>query len=340
MIHTLGEIAKSIGAELEGDPGCEVRGIATLEQAGAGEISFFSNRRYTAFLKTTRAAAVILKQEDRHLSPVAKLIHDNPYVGYAHSARLLYPEAEIAAGIHSSASIDPGAAIHPAAYIGAHVTVGSNSVIAEKAMIGSGCVIGPDVVIGAGTRLIANVVVCAGTRIGARGLLHPGVVIGADGFGFANDGGRWIKIPQIGNVEIGNDVEIGANTTIDRGAIENTVIEDGVKIDNQVQIGHNVRIGAHTAIAGCVAIAGSVKIGKRCMIGGASGISGHIEIADDVVLMGMTGVPNSIKEPGVYASAIPAMAVATWRKNVVSFKQLYEMHSRLRKLEKKSDSEE
>ena len=335
MVHTLGEIAKTIGAGLEGDPGCEITGIGTLEKATAGEISFFANRRYTAFLKTTRASAVILKQEDRQLSPVATLLHDNPYLGYAHAARLLYPEAEVSSGVHPLADVDPSATIHPAAFIGPHVAVGGNTTIAEKAYIGSGCVIGPDVMIGAGTRLIANVVICAGVRIGARGLFHPGVVIGADGFGIANAEGKWIKIPQIGSVEIGNDVEIGANTTIDRGAIENTVIEDGVKIDNQVQIGHNVRIGEHTAIAGCVAIAGSVRIGKRCMIGGASGISGHIEIADDVVLMGMTGVPNSIKEPGVYASAIPAMDVASWRKNAVSFKHLYEMNVRLRKFENK-----
>ena len=335
MIHTLGEIAQTIGAELDGDPGCEIRSIGTLEKAQAGDISFFSNRRYAAFLKSTRASAVILKQEDRKLSPVATLVHDNPYLGYAQTARLLYPEPDVEPGIHPLAVIDPSARIHTAAYIGAHAVIGGNTVIAEKAYIGSGCIIGPDVMIGAGTRLTANVVVCAGIRIGARGLFHPGVVIGADGFGIANDGGQWLKIPQLGSVEIGDDVEIGANTTIDRGAIENTVIEDGVKIDNQVQIGHNVHIGAHTAIAGCVAIAGSVKIGKRCMIGGASGISGHIEIADDVVLLGMTGVSNSIKEPGVYASAIPAMEVNVWRKNAVSFKHLYEMNGRLRKIEDK-----
>ncbi|MGH8120652.1 MAG: UDP-3-O-(3-hydroxymyristoyl)glucosamine N-acyltransferase [Gammaproteobacteria bacterium] len=335
MSHTLGDIAKTIGAELEGDPGCEIRGVGTLENAQAGQISFFSNRRYTAFLKATRATAVILKREDGDLCPVARLVHENPYLGYAQTARLLYPEPETSPGTHPLADIDPTAIIHLAAYIGPHVSVGGNTLIGEHAYIGSGCVIGSNVVIGAGTRLTANVVVCQGVKIGARGLFHPGVVIGADGFGIANDGGKWLKIPQTGSVEIGDDVEIGANTTIDRGAIENTVIEDGVKIDNQVQVGHNVHIGAHTAIAGCVAIAGSVRIGKRCMIGGASGISGHIEIADDVVLMGMTGVPNSIMEPGIYASAIPAMEVATWRKNAVSFKHLYEMNVRLRKIENK-----
>ena len=335
MIHTLGDIARAISADLEGDAGCEIRGIGTLEHAVAGEISFFSNRRYAAFLKSTRASAVILKAEDRDLSPVATLVHDNPYLGYALAARLLYPDPDIVPGIHPQTVIDPGATIHPAACICSHVTIGCKTVIAERAYIGSGCVIGTNVTIGAGTRLTANVVVCKDVRIGARGLFHPGVVIGADGFGIANDRGQWVKIPQTGSVVIGDDVEIGANTTIDRGAIENTVIEDGVKIDNQVQIGHNVHIGAHTAIAGCVAIAGSVRIGKRCMIGGASGISGHIEITDDVVLMGMTGVANSIKEPGVYASAIPASEVTTWRKNAVSFKHLYDMNVRLRRLEEK-----
>jgi len=335
MTLTLGDIAKTIGAELEGDPGCEIRGIGTLENAQTGQISFLSNRRYASFLKSTRASAVILQRADRDLCPVARLVHEDPYLGYARTANLLYPGVVTAPGIHALADIAPDAVIHPSAYIGPHVTVGGNARIAEHAYIGSGCVIGPNVTIGAGTRLTANVVVCAGVKIGARGLFHPGVVIGADGFGIANAGGQWLKIPQIGSVEIGDDVEIGANTTIDRGAIENTVIEDGVKIDNQVQVGHNVHIGAHTAIAGCVAIAGSVRIGKRCMIGGASGISGHIEITDDVVLMGMTGVPNSIKEPGMYASAIPAMDVASWRKNAVSFKRLYEMNVRLRKIENK-----
>ena len=336
MIHTLGDIARAIGADLEGDAECEIRGIGTLEKADAGEISFFSNRRYVAYLKSTRASAVILKAEDRALSPVATLVHDSPYLGYALAARLLYPDPLPASGIHPLAVIDPGATIHPAACICAHVTIGCNTVIAEQAYIGSGCVLGPNVMIGAGTRLTANVVICKDVRIGARGLFHPGVVIGADGFGIANNRGEWVKIPQVGSVVIGDDVEIGANSTIDRGAIENTVIEDGVKIDNQVQIGHNVHIGAHTAIAGCVAIAGSVRIGKRCMIGGASGISGHIEITDDVVLMGMTGVANSIKEPGVYASAIPAMDVKSWRKNAVSFKHLYDMHLRLRRIEEKT----
>lgn len=335
MAHTLGDVASSIGAGLEdGDPQREIRGLGTLEHARGSDLSFFSNRRYTHFLKTTRAAAVILKPADRGLCTVAKLVMDDPYLGYARAAQLLYPETPLSPGIHPLAVIEADASVHASAAIGAHVTIGAGAVIADQVYIGPGCRIGAQARIGSATRLIANVSVGERVVIGARGLLHPGVVIGADGFGIARDGESWVKIPQVGSVVIGDDVEIGANTTIDRGAIENTVVENGVKIDNQVQVGHNVHIGAHTAIAGCVAIAGSVRIGRRCVIGGASGISGHIEICDDVMLLGMTGVPNSIKEPGIYASAIPAMEVVTWRKNAVSFKHLHEMQGRLRKIEK------
>lgn len=333
MTFTLGEIARHIGAELHGDPECGVHGIGTLEKAAKDEISFFSNRRYANFLKTTAAAAVILSHEDRDLCPVATLVMANPYLGYAHTANLLYPPPAVQPGISPQAVVADSAIIHPGAWVGPHVTIGAAAHISENVFIGSACTIGANAVIGAHTRINANVVISDGVRIGERCLLHPGVVIGADGFGIANDQGRWVKIPQIGGVDIGDDVEIGANTTIDRGALENTVIEDGVKIDNQVQIGHNVLIGAHTAIAGCVAIAGSTRIGKRCIIGGACGISGHIEITDDVTLLGMTGVANSIREAGVYGSAIPAMEVKLWRKNAVSFKQLHALSARLRKIE-------
>ena len=333
MTFTLGEIARHIGAELNGDPGCEICGIGTLEKATRADISFFSNRRYANFLKTTKAAAVILSREDRELCPVATLVVANPYLGYAHTSRLLYPDPQHPPGVSQHAVIEPSANVHSTACIGPHVSVSANAVISENVYLGPGCCIGRNVFIGVNTRINANVVICDGVKIGARVLLHPGVVIGADGFGIANDQGLWVKIPQTGSVEIGNDVEIGANTTIDRGALDNTIIEDGVKIDNQVQIGHNVHIGAHTAIAGCVAIAGSTRIGKRCIIGGACGISGHIEITDDVTLMGMTGVANSIKAPGVYASAIPAMDVKSWRKNAVSFKQLHTLNVRIRKIE-------
>ncbi len=336
MTRTLGEIAGHIHAELHGDPRCEIGSIDTLENARAGAISFFSNRRYLHLLKTTRASAVILKADDLAACPVQALVVDNPYLGYARAARLLYPDAPHAPGIHPQADIHSSAKVSAGARVGPFVSVGSNTVIGENAWIGPGCILGKDVMIGADTRLIASVVICHGVVIGKRCILHPGVVIGADGFGIANDNGTWLKIPQVGGVIIGDDVEIGANTSIDRGALDNTVIEDGVKIDNQVQIGHNVRVGAHTAIAGCVGIAGSAKIGKRCLIGGAAGISGHLEIADDVTLMAMTGVANSIREPGVYASAIPAMDARIWRKNAVSFKHLHKLAARLNRLESKS----
>jgi UDP-3-O-[3-hydroxymyristoyl] glucosamine N-acyltransferase len=333
MTFTLGEIARHLEAELYGDPGCRIHAINTLQKAVSGEISFFSNRRYTAQLKSTSASAVILGREDRELCPAFSLVVENPYLGYARAARLLSPEQKHQPGTDASAHIHPSAGINPSACIGPNVTVGANTTVADNVSVGAGCVIGDNVAIAAGSKLYAGVVIYDGVKIGERAILHSGVVIGADGFGIANDKGKWVKIPQIGSVVIGNDVEIGANTTVDRGALDDTVIEDGVKIDNQVQIGHNVHIGEHTAIAGCVAIAGSTRIGKRCIIGGACGISGHIEITDDVTLMGMTGVANSIREAGVYASAIPAMDVKLWRKNAVTFKQLHTFISRIRKIE-------
>ena len=335
MAYTLREIAKLIDAELRGDPECEIKNVGTLENASTGEISFLSNNRYIHFLKSTKASAVILKAENLDACPVHALIMDNPYLGYANVVRLLYPGAVTEPGIHASTDIHSTANIHPTAHIGPYVSIGCNAIISANVYIGPGCVIGNEITIGTNTRLIANVVLSDGVEIGERGILHPGVVIGADGFGIANDNGKWLKIPQVGGVKIGNDVEIGANSTIDRGALGNTIIEDGVKIDNQVQIGHNVHIGEHTAIAGCVGIAGSARIGKRCMIGGAVGISGHLEIVDDVTIMAMTGVANSIKTPGVYASGVPAMDVKTWRKNIVTYKHLYALNSRVNKLENK-----
>ena len=300
-----------------------------LQFSGPG---FFSNRRYLNQLKKTRASAVILKSEDQPLCPVDTLVTGDPYLAFAVTSRLLNPETGFSPGVNPSSSIDSSASIHPTSYIGPNVTVAAEVKIAANVYIGPGCSIGAGTSIGANSWLFANVVLYDGVDIGERVKLHSGVVIGADGFGIANDRGKWVKIPQIGSVTIGNDVEIGANTTVDRGTLDNTIIEDGVKIDNQVQVGHNVHICEDTAIAGCVAIAGSTRIGKRCMIGGACGISGHIEICDDVILMGMTGVANSIKEPGMYASGIPAMEVKSWRKNVVLFKQLYVLNDRLKKI--------
>lgn len=338
MAYTLVEIANQIGATIHGNPDHKIYNVATLEKATERELSFFSNRRYKQALKNTRAGAVILKQEDLAACNVTALTVEDPYLAFARASRLLHPDPDITPGVHPSASIDKSADVHPSAWIGAHVDIGPEARIGENVSIAAGCSIGSRAVIGKGSRLMANVTVYHEVIIGNHCLVHSGVVIGADGFGIANDRGKWIKIPQVGSVIIGDQVELGANTTIDRGALDNTVIGNGVKIDNQVQIGHNVQIGDDTAIAGCVAVAGSTHIGRRCMIGGACGISGHIDICDDVILMAMTGVANSIREPGIYASGIPAMDVKSWRKNVVTFKQLHAMNTRIRKIENNKDN--
>lgn len=333
MPYTLRQIADEIQAELHGDAGCEITGVATLQNAGGGDLSFLANRRYFQYLNSTRAAAVILDQEDAKVCPVNALVAADPYLAYVKAVRFMFPGQAITAGISDTASISKGAVIAPTAYVGPNSVIADGVNIGDGVYIGPGCVVGEDVTIGKDVKLVAGVTLCNRVQIGQRVLIHPGVVIGADGFGIANDQGKWLKIPQLGSVIIGDDVEIGANTTIDRGAIDNTVIGEGVKIDNQVQIGHNVVIGAHTAIAGCVAIAGSVTIGKYCMIGGLSAISGHITIADKVTITGMSGVSNTIKEPGVYSAGLNIMENRLWRKNVVRFKYLDELFRRLKKLE-------
>ncbi len=340
MSFTLGELASKINAELIGNSECIIHQVNSLEKAKAGEISFFANRRYLKALANTSASAVLLKKEDQEYCKTGCLVLDNPYLGFALISRLLNPEKQNStAWIDPSAAIDTDVKIGSNVFIGQRVYIGKNTVIGDNISIANGVVIGANVSIGAGTKIYPNTVIYDGVNLGKSVIIHAGVVIGADGFGIANDNGVWFKIPQIGKVIIGNDVEIGANTTIDRGALEDTVIGNGVKIDNLVQIGHNVHVGENTAIAGCVAIAGSTHIGKRCMIGGACGISGHIDICDDVILLGMTGVANSIKEPGMYASGVPAMDVVSWRKNMASFKQLYKTAGRLRKLENKKTDE-
>ncbi len=333
MTCTLGKVASYIGAELTGDPGCEVSGLATLESAKPDQISFLSNRRYYRFLKKTKASAVIIKREDLDACPVSSLVVDDPYVSYARVVELFYPDPEIVPGIHPSAIVSQSASIDGSAAIGPNVVIEDNSVIGAGTYIDSGCVIKSDVTIGSNTRLYPNTVVCHSVSIGNRVILHPGVVIGADGFGIANNKGVWTKIPQIGTVIIGDDVEIGANTSVDRGALANTVIEEGVKIDNHVQIGHNVRIGAHTAIAGCAGIAGSTTIGKHCMIGGLTAINGHLEIVDNVVITGCSAVGNSIKSPGTYSSGIPVTEARLWRRIVARIRNLDKLGRRVVKLE-------
>ncbi|MEE8428970.1 MAG: UDP-3-O-(3-hydroxymyristoyl)glucosamine N-acyltransferase [Gammaproteobacteria bacterium] len=330
---TLGELAEQIGATLHGDPERKVQGIATLQHAEPGSISFLANPHYRKFLATTSATAVILGPEDREACPVITLVSNNPYLSYARAAEVLYPKEPPLFGIHPSAVVDGTAKIDDRSWIGPNSVIEAGVVVCAGAHIGPGCVVGAGSVIGKDSCLHANVSICESVILGVRVLIHPGVVIGSDGFGIANDDGSWVKVPQLGGVEIGDDVEIGANTTIDRGALENTVIEKGVKLDNQIQVAHNVKIGAYTAIAGCVGIAGSAKIGKRCMIGGAVGILGHLEITDDVQITAMSLVSRSIMDPGVYSSGVPLQENPIWRKNAARFKQLDDMAARINKLE-------
>lgn len=336
---TLKELAERIGGEIVGSGDTRIAGVSTLHRASPDSISFLANRAYKRHLAHTKAAAVILRKEDADACPVPVLLSDNPYLSYARAAAVLCPQTREPAGIHASAVVADDAQVDPSAWIGPHAVIEREARIGPNVSIGPGCVVGRGTAIGAGSHLMANVTVLHDCVIGERALFHPGVVVGADGFGIANDRGTWVKVPQLGRVIIGDDVELGANTTVDRGAIEDTVIEDGVKIDNQVQIAHNVRIGAHTAIAGCAGIAGSAKIGRHCAIAGGVGIAGHLEIADGVQITAMALVTKSISEPGVYSSGTPLQPNDQWHKNFARFRKLDEMARRLRALEKKINRE-
>jgi UDP-3-O-[3-hydroxymyristoyl] glucosamine N-acyltransferase len=333
VVKTLADIARVIGGEVHGDGAILIERVATLEKAGPGDISFLANPRYYKYLMTTNASAVILAAEHLDACLVSAVVVKDPYLGYARAVALLNPPSEVHPGIHPTASIAPGACIHPSASIGPACVVEEGVSVAARVVLGPGCYVGRGALIGEDSRFIANVSVCHDSVIGKRAQIQPGVVIGGDGFGLANDAGVWVKIPQLGRVVIGDDVEIGANTTIDRGALEDTVLEDGVKLDNQIQVAHNVRIGAHTVIAGCTGISGSTRIGKRCVIGGAVGFVGHIEITDDVHITGMSFVHKSITAPGVYSSGTPLEPTRKWRKNFVRFRQLNELARRVHYLE-------
>jgi len=330
----LSELASRTGAALDGDGAVRIFKVATLESAEAGAIAFLANPKYRAQLATTHASAVIVAPGVPAPTALPRLITRNPYATYAKVAAILHPSPEAVPGIHSSAVVDPGARIAPTASIGPLAVVGRGAVIGERARIGPGCVIGDSAAIGADGWLHANVTVYPRCVIGPRALIHGGAVIGADGFGMAEEGGRWLKIPQLGRVVIGADVEIGANTTIDRGAIDDTLIEDDVKLDNQVQIGHNCRIGAHTAIAGCVGIAGSARIGRNCKIGGAAMIGGHIDIADGTIISAATQVYDSIAEPGIYTATFPALPHREWRHVASQLRRLRGLAERVRLLER------
>ncbi|MBS0456933.1 MAG: UDP-3-O-(3-hydroxymyristoyl)glucosamine N-acyltransferase [Proteobacteria bacterium] len=323
--HTLASLAQRFGLALRGDGQVRVSGVGTLAAAGPDQLTFLANPRYRGELASTRAGAVVLRAAEVESAPCPALIASDPYVAFAKIAALFDPRVAPAPGIHGSADIAASARIDPSAHIGAFVSIGARSVIAAGAIIGPGCVIGEDCVVGAGSELVARVTLVMRVHLGHRVLIHPGAVLGADGFGLARDGGRWIKVPQRGGVVIGDDCEIGANTTIDRGALEDTVLEEDVRLDNQIQIAHNVRIGAHTAMAGCVGVAGSTKIGHNCLIAGAVGINGHIEICDNVVVHAAGVVLQSITQPGEYASGTLLQDHRSWRRNATRFKQLDEM---------------
>lgn len=332
-MYKLGDLARHLKAEPVGDANCSIERIATLANAGKGDITFFANRRYKTLLQSTKASAVIISSDDRPLLNTNGLVVDDPYVGYAKIAQLLYPVTTELQGIHPTSSIEPDSNIAKSAGVGAHCVIGRGVTIGERSYIRAGSVIEDGVTIGDDCQVAANVTICKHVVIGDRAILHPGVVIGSDGFGLANEDGRWLKIPQIGTVRIGNDVEVGANTTIDRGALDDTIIEDGVKLDNQIQIAHNVKVGAHTAIAACAAIAGSTRIGQYCQIGGKAGIVGHVAIADHVHITAMSLVTNSISKPGVYSSGSPLQTNQQWQKSAVRIKQLDELARRVKVLE-------
>jgi UDP-3-O-[3-hydroxymyristoyl] glucosamine N-acyltransferase len=336
--YRLADIVARFGGRVEGDATTIVNQVATLDSATPLQIAFLANSKYRKQLESTHAAAVILSESDAEATSLPRIVCDNPYSYFAKLSAFLNPLPAFAAGIHSSAVIGEGAQVSPAAHIGPYVTIGEGASIGAGCVIMSGCSIGANAVLGENTRLYPRAVVYHECVLGNNVIVHSGAVIGADGFGIAMEAGAWLKIPQIGHVVIGNDVEIGANTTIDRGALDNTVIEDGVKLDNQIQIAHNVRIGAHTAIAGCVGIAGSASIGRYCRIGGSAGILGHLTIADNVEISSFTLIGKSIREPGTYSGIYPFSEKDEWRKNAVHLRHLDDMASRVKQLEKEIEA--
>jgi len=335
MPVSLRELARQFDCKLLGDGDVQIASVASLANAGSDSLSFLSADAFKPQLAATRAAAVILRAADAKDCPTASLVHDNPYACYARVASFLYPPPAIKPGVHPSADIAGSARVSPSAQISARVSVGDRSTIGDNTYIGAGCVIGTDCTIGDNCRVLANVTIVRKVTIGSRVILHPGTVIGSDGFGNAHTAEGWVKVPQLGGVLIGNDVEIGANTAIDLGALEDTVIDDGVRIDNLVHIAHNVRIGAHTAIAGMTGFSGSAVVGKRCMFAGQSGVAGHVTICDDVILYGKGLITKDISQPGAYSSSFPSEPVNDWNRMVARFRRLGNLIERVSKLEKR-----
>ncbi len=336
--YSLADIVARFGGQVLGNADTRVQQIGTLEHAISGQIAFLANAKYRKQLEGSQAAAVILSKADADITEIPRIVCDNPYSYFAKLSAFLNPLRDYAPGIHPSAVIGKDARISPQAHIGPHVTIGDGAVIGAGTVVMSGCSIGEGTTLGEQTRLYPRVTVYQDCIVGSHVIVHSGAVIGADGFGMAWENGRWLKIPQIGRVLIGDHVEIGANTTIDRGALDDTVIEEDVKLDNQIQVAHNVRIGAHTAIAGCVGIAGSAIIGKYCRIGGSAGILGHLQIADNVEVASFTLIGKSITEPGSYAGIFPFSKNDEWRNNAVHLRHLGDLVKRVKALEKEIES--
>jgi UDP-3-O-[3-hydroxymyristoyl] glucosamine N-acyltransferase len=332
---SLADIAERLGGEILGDATVRVTQVATLANARADELSFLTNSKYRPLLASTGAGAVVLDPKDRDATGLPRIIAPNPYAYVARALALLNPPRRERAGVHPTASIAASAHVDPSAYVGPHAVVGSRARIGAGCQVGAGCFVGDDSTVDEDTVLYPQVTIYHGCTLGKRVIVHGGAVIGADGFGFAPDGGQWVKIPQIGGVVIGDDVEIGANTTIDRGALDDTVIEEGVKLDNLIQIAHNVRVGAHTVMAACAGVSGSTTIGKHCVIAGSAGIVGHVSIADNTTISAATVVTKSISEPGVYTAVLSAEPHRDWLKVNARLRNLNQMAERIRDLEQK-----
>lgn len=337
--YRLAQIVERFGGEIVGDAQTPVSQVGTLESAGAQHISFLAHSKFRRQLAHTGAGAVIVGSADRDLTRLPRIVCDDPYLYFAKVSQLFNPPPESRPGVHRSAVVERGTRIPASASVGAGVYIGRGVKLGKGVAIGPGCYLGDGVELGAASCLDAHVTIYAGCRLGQRVLVHAGAVIGADGFGLALEEGHWRKIPQIGGVRIGDDVEIGANTCIDRGALDDTVVEDGVKLDNLIQIGHNVRIGAHTAIAGCTGIAGSTRIGKHCMIGGAANIVGHLDITDRVVIHAAAVVTKSIRKAGTYGGH-PAEDSRNWAQHMASLRHVHSLRERLRGVEKKLTTRE
>lgn len=332
----LGQLAEFLGATLRGDPEKEITGLATLQEAGPAQLSFLANPQYRKYLAGSQAAALLLKAADAEGFSGNTLVVPDPYAAYARISHLFDPKPKAAVGIHPTAVIAADAVVDPAASIGAFAVIESGVRIAAGTTVGAHCFIGARSVIDEGGWLAPRVTLYHDVRVGKRVVIQSGAVLGGEGFGFANEKGIWQKIAQIGGVLIGDDVEIGVNTAIDRGALADTIIGNGVKLDNQIQIAHNVQVGDHTAMAACVGISGSTKIGKHCMLAGGVGLVGHIDICDNVFITGMTMVTHSITEPGAYSSGTAMQPAAEWRKSAARLRQLDDIARRLRQLEKQT----